>query len=153
MKSTENQITPLVFPEGNTRSKFSDIKAGHVGILTDKYNEIIEWYKNNLDFRVIRNWTVGEIQFAFIAPPNDNDFIIEIVCYDNNEKFGDEEVRLGYNHLSFSVQSLNQTIEELNKRSIPIERSFSVPAIGLKVAFISDTFGNTIEFCEEIKDE
>lgn len=149
----ENQITPLIFPEGNTLSKFSGIEAGHVGIRTTKYNEILKWYKENLDFRIIRKWMVGEIQLAFIAPPNNNDFIIEIICYDSNQELNSEEAKFGYNHLAFSVQSLDQTIEELNNRNIPIERSFSVPAIGLRVAFISDTFGNTIEFYEALKNE
>lgn len=149
----ENLITPLVFSEKNTGSKFSDMKAGHVGIRTAKYNEILKWYEENLDFRIVRKWTVGEIQLAFIAPPNDNDFIIEIICYDSKEKLNREEVKSGYNHLSFWVDNLDRTIEELTKRHIPIERSFSVPSIGLRVAFISDTFGNTIEFCEELQDE
>lgn len=146
----DNQITPITFTKKNTNSKFNDFKASHVGIRTTKYNEIIKWYEENLDFRIIRKWMVGDIQLAFIAPPNDNDFIIEIICYDSNEK-SNEGIKLGYNHLSFSVQNLDETIEELTKREIPIERSFSVPIIGLRVAFISDTFGNTIEFCEEIR--
>lgn len=146
----DNQITPITFTKKNTNSKFSDFKASHVGIRTTKYNEIIKWYEENLDFRIIRKWMIGDIQLAFIAPPNDNDFIIEIICYDSNEK-SNEGIKSGYNHLSFSVQNLDETIEELTKREIPIERSFSVPIIGLRVAFISDTFGNTIEFCEEIR--
>lgn len=146
----DNQITSLVFSEKNTRSKFSDIKAGHVGIRTAKYNEILKWYEEILDFRIIRKWTVGEIQLAFIAPPNDNDFIIEIISYDSNEKFNKEEVKSGYNHLCFNVENLDKTIEELNKRNISITRNFSVPAIGKRVAFINDPFGNSIEFCEDI---
>ena len=147
----ENQITPISYTDKNTTSKFSDCKAGHVGIRTTKYNEILKWYEENLDFRIIRKWMVGNIQLAFIAPPNDNDFIIEIICYDTNEKLANDEIKSGYNHLSFSVDNLDKTIAELTKRNIPIERSFSVPSIGLRVAFISDTFGNTIEFCEELK--
>lgn len=146
----ENQITPLTFPEKNTASVFSDLKAGHVGIRTTKYDEILQWYTENLNFRIIRKWNVGDIKLAFIAPPNDNDFIIEIICYDSTEKERTEE-KSGYNHLSFSVNNLDQTIEHLTKKNITINRSFSVPAIGLRVAFIADPFGNTIEFCDELK--
>lgn len=149
----ENQITPLVFLEKNTFSKFSDMKAHHVGISTTKYDEILKWYEENLDFRIIRKWTVGEIQLAFIASPTDNDFVIEIVCYGSDEKLNKEEVKSGYNHLSFHVDNLDRTIEELTKRDIPIERSMNIPSIGLRIVFISDTFGNTIEFCEDIKNE
>lgn len=147
----ENEISRLTYLDKNSNSQFRDIKAGHVGIRTTKYSEIIKWYEENLDFRIIKKWTVGNIQLAFIAPPNDNDFIIEIICYDSNEKTNDDEIKSGFNHLSFSVQNLDETIIELTKRKIPIVRSFSVPEISLRVAFISDTFGNTIEFCEDIK--
>ena len=75
----DNQIIALAFSEENTHSKFSDIKARHVGIRTAKYIEILKWYEEILDFRIIRKWIVGEIQRAFIAPPNDDDFIIEII--------------------------------------------------------------------------
>lgn len=146
----ESQITPITFSPKNTNSKFSDCKAGHVGIRTTKYNEILKWYEEKLDFRIIRKWNVNDIQLAFIAPPNDNDFIIEVICYDSNEKIDEGGSKSGYNHLSFSVRNLDETIRELERRGIPIERSFSVPVIGLRVAFISDTFGNTIEFCEEL---
>lgn len=146
----ENQITPLTFPEKNTASVFSDLKAGHVGIRTTKYDEILQWYTENLDFRIIHKWTVGDIKLAFIAPPNDDDFMIEIICYDSSEK-GSTEEKSGYNHLSFSVSNLDQTIEHLTKKNIAINRSFSVPAIGLRVAFIADPFGNTIEFCDKLK--
>jgi lactoylglutathione lyase len=146
----ENQITPLTFPKKNTASVFSDLKAGHVGIRTTKYDEILQWYTENLDFRIIHKWNVGDIQLAFIAPPHDNNFIIEIICYDSTEKANTEE-KSGYNHLSFNVDNLDQTIEHLTKKNITIDRSFSVPAIGLRVAFITDPFGNTIEFCDELK--
>lgn len=145
----ENQITPLTFSEKNTASVFSDLKAGHVGIRTSKYDEILQWYTENLDFRIIHKWNVEDIKLAFIAPPNDNDFIIEIICYDSTEKISTNE-KSGYNHLSFSVANLDQTIEHLTRKNITINRSFSVPAIGLRVAFIADPFGNTIEFCEAI---
>ena len=147
----ENQITPLTYPPKIAASGFSDMRAGHVGIRTTKYADLLNWYEENLDFRIIRKWKVGEIQLAFIAPPNDNDFIVEVICYDSNEKINNEGIKSGFNHLSFTVKDLDKTIELLSQKNIAIERSFSVPAIGLRVAFISDTFGNTIEFCEEIK--
>jgi lactoylglutathione lyase len=98
-----------------------------------------------------KKWMAGTTKLAFIAPPNDDDFMIEIICYDSNEKTSDSEIKSGYNHVSFMVQNLDKTIEELAKKNIPVERSFSVPAIGLRVAFISDTFGNAIELCEKMK--
>ena len=56
------QITPITFTKKNTASKFRDFKAGHVGISTTKYDEMLKWYEENLDFRIIRKWMVGKIQ-------------------------------------------------------------------------------------------
>ncbi len=126
------------------------LKASHVGIRTSRYDELLKWYQENLDFRVIHEWTVNTIKLAFIAPRNNNDFMIEVICYDTTNNDHTEEVRSGYNHLSFSVDDLDKTIASLSKRNIAIGRSFSVPDIGIRTAFISDPFGNSIEFFEAI---
>lgn len=77
--------------------------------------------------------------------------MIEIVGYNKTETVSNAEVKPGYNHLCFNVENLDQTMDELHKRNISIVRSFSVPAIGKRVAFIADPFGNTIEFSEDIR--
>jgi catechol 2,3-dioxygenase-like lactoylglutathione lyase family enzyme len=146
----ENQFMPLTFPETNTNSKFSSIKAGHIAIRTTEYGKTIKWYIEKLDFRLIREWVNGEMQLAFIASPNDNNFLIEILGSKNVEQTGTGTI-LGYHHLCFNVENLDKTIEELNNREIKITRSFSIPAIGKRVAFINDISGNAIEFCEDIK--
>lgn len=145
----ENPITPITFSDKNTESKFSDLKAGHVGIRTNKINELLKWYSENLDFRIIKKWNVGDISLAFIAPPANNDFIIEVICYDNNENYANG-LKSGYDHLSFWVDNLPKTIQVLENKGIPIQSSFSVPEIAMTIAFIDDTFGNSIEFCQKM---
>jgi lactoylglutathione lyase len=145
----------ITFPEKNTMSTLSNIKAGHIGILTSEYDAIIKWYREKLDFRLVHEWTSDEfkMQLAFLAPSNDNNFVIEIFGYNKPEAVDNAEVRYGYNHICFNVDNLDQTIDELQKRNISIVRSFSVPAIGKRVAFIADPFGNTIEFSEELRQQ
>ena len=147
----ENQITPLTFSEKNTASKFSDIKAGHAAIRTTEYDAIIKWYLEKLDFRIVREWTAGEMRLAYLALPNDDDFMVEILGGKSDGEMTNEEVKSGYDHLCFNVADLDETIAELKSRDITITRSFSVPAIGKRVAFIADPFGNKIEFCDNIK--
>ena len=147
----ENQITPLTFSEKNTESKFSDIKAGHTAIRTTEYDAIIKWYLEKLDFRIVREWMAGEMRLAYLALPNDDDFMVEILGSKSSEPIANEEVKSGYDHLCFNVEDLDKTIEELKSRNINITRRFSVPAIGKCVAFIADPFGNKIEFCDNIK--
>lgn len=147
----ENQTSPLTYPETDSVSQFRDIRAGHIAIRTTEYSSLIKWYDEKLDFRIIREWTVGEMQLAFIALPNDNSFLIEILGIKETEQIDNFEMKLGYDHLCFNVENLDKTLEELNKRNVSVVRSFSVPAIGKRVAFIADPFGNKIEICEDIK--
>jgi len=140
------------FPEKNTGSAFADVKAGHIGILTFEYDAIVKWYRENLDFRLVREWTNDglNMQLAFLAPPDDNSFVIEIFGYNQAETAGNAQPKPGYNHICFDVANLDRTMAELHKRNINIVRSFSIPAIGRRVAFIADPWGNTIEFSEDI---
>ena len=147
----ENQFTPLTYPEKNANSAFSSITAAHVAIRTSHYSELINWYTEKLDFRIVREWMAGEMRLAFIAPPNDNGFIIEILGHSNVVGPNTAEVKWGYDHLCFNVADLDKTIETLTSRDITIVREFSVPAIGKRIVFIADPFGNRIEFFEDIK--
>jgi len=147
----KEEISPLTLMDKNKASVFQDIKGWHVAIRTDQYNEFINWYSENLDFRLIREWSAGNLQLAFMAPPGEDNFIIEVL---GEQKTVDQN-RLGtgpgYDHLCFNVQDLDRTMEALTKRNIGIDRCFDVPAIGKRVAFITDPFGNRIEFSEEMK--
>jgi lactoylglutathione lyase len=149
----EDTMGKLTFPEKNIISTLSDIKAGHIGIATLEYDAIIKWYREKLDFRLVHEWSNDEfkMQLAFLAPPNDNNLLVEIFGYNKTEMVDNGEVKPGYNHLCFNVEDLDQTMDELHKRNVNVVRSFSVPAIGKRVVFIADPFGNTIEFSEDIK--
>ncbi|AWI26318.1 VOC family protein [Flavobacterium pallidum] len=144
----ETQSTPLTFPNKNTEGPFSDIKVGHIAIRTADYKGLIAWYQEKLSFRLIREWTAGDMQLAFIAPANDNDVIIEIL---GTQQIPDAEpIKTGYDHICFNVGNLEHTIQALTASGIEIVRCFPVPAIGKKVAFIADPEGNRIEFCEDL---
>ena len=147
----DNQIVPLTFPDRHVEGKFSQLKAGHIAIRTHRYNAVIAWYKEKLDFRLIREWEVGELQLAFIAPPNDDTFMIEILGVKKEVKQDSSKASYGYDHICFNVADLEKIINELKSRDLAILRSFSVPAIGKRSAFISDPFGNSIEFCQDLK--
>lgn len=135
----------------NAGSAFKDLKAGHLAIRTSEYEALIKWYGEKLDFRLIHEWTVGDMQLAFMALPNDSTFLIEILGIKDPKPVNTLEGNLGYDHLCFHVENLDETLQELNKRGVPVIRSFSVPAIGKRVAFIADPFGHKIEFCEDLK--
>ncbi len=147
----ENSISPLTYPEKNENSLFKDIKGWHIAIRTAAYAEFILWYEQNLDFRLVKEFNAGEMRLALIAPPGDNSFIIEVLGVKDHQEPYSSEIKSGYDHLCFNVDDLDATLEALKKRNIEIVRTFEVPVIGKRVAFINDPFGNKIEFSEALK--
>ncbi|GAA5024123.1 hypothetical protein GCM10011506_07510 [Marivirga lumbricoides] len=146
----ENSISTLTYPTKNETSVFHDLRGWHIAIRTTAYTAFIAWYQKNLDFRLVKEFTAGEMQLALIAPPGDNNFILEVLgVKDHQESLS--EVKLGYDHLCFNVDNLEATMSALKLRDIEIVRTFEVPVIGKRVAFINDPFGNKIEFSEELK--
>lgn len=141
-----NSTEQINFPEKKENSAFQDMKGWHIAIRTTKYEELINWYLENLDFRIVKEFTSGEMKLALIAPPTDNSFLIEVLGVNENNDSERVDVKTGYHHLCFNVDDLDKTIVALKERNIVIDRSFDAPAIGKKVAFISDPFGNIIEF-------
>ncbi len=145
----ENKISPITYPEKNKTSEFKDMKGWHVAIRTTEYQELIVWYQKNLDFRLIKEFKAGEMRLALIAPPGDNNFILEVLGINDDPEFS-SEVKVGYDHICFNVANLDAILHALKLRDIEIVRTFEVPVIGKRVAFINDPFGNKIEFCEEL---
>ena len=142
-------LTPLTFPATNAASPFQDVKAGHIAIRTTAYDALVNWYQEKLDFRLVREWTAGEMKLAFLALPNDNTFLLEILGVSGAEA-ANTDVQPGYDHLCLNVADLDHTLETLKQRGIPVVRSFRTPAIGKRVAFIADLLGNKIEFCADL---
>ncbi|SDR99245.1 glyoxylase I family protein [Gillisia sp. Hel1_33_143] len=147
----ENSNSPLIYPDKNKASVFSDIKGWHIAIRTTKYDEMIAWYTENLDFRLVKEFNAGEMQLALIAPPGDNNFILEVLGVKDNKDSDPSEIKFGYDHLCFNVANLDVTMKALKQRGIEIVRTFEAPVIGKRVAFINDPFGNKIEFSEVLK--
>ncbi|QES88349.1 VOC family protein [Rhizosphaericola mali] len=144
-----NQVEHLVYPELNTKSPFSQMKAGHIGIRTSHYEAFIQWYVEILGFRVVKEWMSGEMKLAYIAFPGNDSFMIEVLG--NAEELPSfEDLRLGYNHICFNVDNIQTTIAELEKLGITIVRHFPIAAIGKEVAFIADPWGNKIEFSADM---
>jgi catechol 2,3-dioxygenase-like lactoylglutathione lyase family enzyme len=130
----------------------SDIRASHVGIRTTDFEGLINWYIEKLDFRLIQKWNVGDLQLAYLAPANDNNFWIEILSIGSNEPEQAQSIVSGFQHLCFEVDNVDKTLAELNNRGVKTMREpFNVPVIGKRCGFIADLFGNVIELAESIK--
>jgi catechol 2,3-dioxygenase-like lactoylglutathione lyase family enzyme len=154
----KEQITTIQLPSRNEASVFSNMRGAHVALRAADYAGIVKWYQEKLDFRIIHEWPFGDMQLAYLAPANDDNFWIEIlgggedipkVDYtDLNESLHPA----GYHHFCIDVASVDDTIAELRRREVNIvTEAFDLPVIGKRLAFLADPYGNLIELAEKLK--
>lgn len=149
--------TIINVPTRNTNSKLSSIKGAHVALRVPDFEASKKWYIEKLDFRVVHEWPFGDLQLAYLAPANDDNFWIELLGGANpapQQKFTDLNESLhpeGYHHFCLNVDSVDETFAELTSRGVTIVgEPFNLPAIGKRLAFFSDLDGNLIELAETL---
>ena len=150
-------MADFVLPAKNTSSPFADMHGHHVAMRTPELEAAKRWYVETLDFRVVAEWDYADEKLAYIAPPNDDDFYIEIL---GGGERAPEEVRpytdlgnslnyCGYHHFCLNVTNVNETVDQLRSRGVTIvAEPFELAAISRRLAFFSDPFGNLIELAE-----
>ncbi len=73
-------IMPATLPAAKTSSPFTSMKGDHVGVRVPDIDQAIAWYTQKLDFRVVHRWPYGDLQLAYVAPPVDSGFKIELLA-------------------------------------------------------------------------
>lgn len=150
-------MADFIPPAKNTKSPFADMRGHHVAVRVTSLAEAKDFYVNKLDFRVIAEWPYADELLAYVAPPTDDHFFVEILG--NGDKLptevrpytdlGDSLKYRGYHHFCLSVASVDGTLDRLRGRGVKIvTEPFILPAISRKLAFFSDPFGNLIEIAE-----
>jgi len=129
----------------------------HVAIRTSSRSEAKDFYVGKLDFRVVAEWPYADEQLAYLAPPTDDHFYIEVLGGGDKlptevrpyTDLADSLKYLGDHHFCLRVSSGDQTIAKLRARGVMIvTEPFVLPAISRKLAFFVDPFGNLIELAE-----
>jgi catechol 2,3-dioxygenase-like lactoylglutathione lyase family enzyme len=147
-------MTDFIPPARNNGSPFADMRGHHVAIRTPDLETAKRWYVEKLDFRVIAEWDYADEQLAYVAPATDDHFYVEILGGGDPTPvdvrlytdFGDSLKYAGQHHFCLTVKSVDETIETLRARGVTIvTEPFELPAIGRRLAFFSDPFGNLIE--------
>lgn len=72
-------MVDFISPAHNTASPFADMRGHHVAVRTPDLNTVKRWYVETLDFRVVAEWDYADEKLAYIAPPTDDHFYIEIL--------------------------------------------------------------------------
>jgi glyoxylase I family protein len=141
-------------------SPFASWKFEHAAIRVPDFDAAVAWYSDKLDFRLIKSSPLGDKVYGFlIAPAVDAAFTVEFVAgsgADNRpayDSLGSSLKLLGLHHLGFRVDSVDEAIAELNRRSVRIvSEPHDVPNLSLRVAFFADPWGNLFEIIQELKD-
>src|SRR5262245_50114639 len=111
-------MADFVPPPKNTTSPFADMRGGHVAVRTTSLAEAKDFYVNKLDFRVIAEWDYSDEKLAYLAPPTDDQFYVEVLGGGNPlpaevrsyTDLGDSLKYRGYHHFCLNVANVEETI-------------------------------------------
>lgn len=149
----------FTLPARNTNSAFANMRGHHVAVRVTDFEIAKRWYVEKLDFRVIHEWPYADEQLAYLAPANDDQFMIELlgngdplpIEAPNYTDLGDSLRYAGYHHFCIAVTDIEATVSELRARDVTIvTEPFQLDAISRKLAFFADPFGNLIELAEVV---
>ena len=150
-------MADFVPPPHNSSSPFADMRGHHVAVRTPSLAEAKKFYTEKLDFRIVAEWDFADEKLAYLAPPTDDHFYIEVLGDGDTPPtearpytdLTDSLNYRGYHHFCLNVDSVDDTIARLREREVTIvTEPFILPAISRKLAFFADPFGNLIELAE-----
>lgn len=150
-------MADLIPPPKNSASPFADMRGAHVAVRTPNLTDAKDFYVGKLDFRIVAEWDYADEKLAYLAPPNDDDFYIEVLGGGDRlpaevrpyTDLGDSLKYRGYHHFCLNVTNVDETVARLRGRGVKIvAEPFVLPAISRKLAFFCDPFDNLIELAE-----
>ena len=138
-------------------SPLASLKINHAAIRVPDFDTAVAWYADKLDFRSKQTVSVAGLRFGFLYPAGDDSFHFELMAGPGAaERPAYKDLHNSYNmsgwhHPGFSVDSVDAVIEELKRRDVTIaSEPHDVPAMGLRVAFFADPWGNLFEVIQSI---
>jgi lactoylglutathione lyase/glyoxylase I family protein len=144
-------------PAQNSASPFASAKGHHVAMRVPNFEVSKRWFVEKLDFRVVQQWPYADQQLAYLAPPTDDNFFVEILGGGEPAPIpkpvyadlGDSLRLAGYHHFCLNVDNVDATVAELRRRGVTIvTEPFELAAISRRLAFLADPFGNLIELAQ-----
>ena len=148
-------MSVVISPPITSKTPFFTMKGDHAAIRVPDFAGCKRCFVKKLDFRVVHEWPYGDLQLAYVAPPADDHFRIEILGGGHPEEkpsYTDlaDSLRLaGYHHICLSVQNVDDAVAELRRRDVKIvTEPFNLPAINRRLAFFADPWGNLFELAE-----
>jgi catechol 2,3-dioxygenase-like lactoylglutathione lyase family enzyme len=144
-------------PAKNPTSFFAAMRGHHVAIRVPDFELEKRFFVEKLDFRVIHEWPYEDQHLAYVAPPNDDGLVFEIlgggapapIAKASYRDLGDSLRYAGYHHACLQVEDVDATVAELRRRGVTIvTEPFDLPVIQRRLAFFADPYGNLFELAE-----
>ena len=139
-------------------SPFASLKINHAAIRVPDFDTAVDWYADKLDFRLKQSVSVAGLTFGFLYPAGDDSFHFELMAGPGAAErpaykdLHDSYNMSGWHHPGFIVDSVDDVIDELKRRSVTIaSEPHDVPPMGLRVAFFADPWGNLFEVIQPIR--
>lgn len=149
------RVAPEGGPPRDPGSPFASFRGHHVGVRVPDYEAAKAWYTGKLDFRVVTEWPYGDLRLAYLSPPDDDDFHLELLAGPVPhpapvlDDLGESLDHGGYQHFCLHVASVDAAREELRSRGVDlVGEPFEIPEIGRRLAFLRDPWGNMIELSQ-----
>jgi pimeloyl-ACP methyl ester carboxylesterase/catechol 2,3-dioxygenase-like lactoylglutathione lyase family enzyme len=140
-----------------TSSPFASLKINHSAIRVPDFDTAVAWYAEKLDFRLKQSVSVAGLTFGLLYHAADDSFHFELLAgpgVDNRRSYKDllDSFKMsGWHHMGLRVDNVDHTINELKRRGATIvSEPHDVAAMGLRVAFFADPWGNLFEVIQQI---
>lgn len=132
--------------EGKRKMNLS--KIHHIAIIVSNYESAKDFYVNKLGFSIIReNYRQERKDWKMDLRVNEH-IELEIFVEENPPKRVNYPEASGLRHLAFCVESVEQTVEELEKLGIECEPVRLDKYTGKKMTFFHDPDGLPLEIHE-----
>src|SRR6185312_1263425 len=118
-------------------SPFASMRGHHMGIRYPDFETARAFWVDTMGWRVLQTWPYGDLTLAYVLPPNQDEFHLEILA--------------GPGAAAQTVFSVVETLAELRKRDVDIvSEPFEIDDISARLAFFRDPWGNMFELSERI---
>lgn len=122
-------------------------KVHHVAIIGSDYQKSRHFYVDLLGFQVLRE-VYREERDDWMLNLQLDDLEIELFIMKDHPKRPSWPEAYGLRHLAFRVDSVEETVRELNEKGIATEPIRTDPYTGEKMTFFSDPDGLPLELHE-----
>ncbi len=124
----------------------------HIGIMVNDMHRSVEFYTNVLGFLISRKIEMDEFSAVFVEKDGSKIELMEYRGKNVPKRSKGIELKIGSiplnDHISFSVEDIEDTVIELKKKGIKLELEPMQLESGMKLASFKDPDGVLIELVE-----